>query len=57
MDKYAVISGARLLAIVRAKNYKTAVKKAATELAEEYMRRHRIRITKVASASLPDTGI
>lgn len=48
MNEYAVISGTSLICVVKARNPRSAAKKALARLAEEYKKRHNVKILKFA---------
>ena len=51
MKEYAVISGTSILCVVKARDFKTASKKAKDCLAKEYKETNNVKILKVASQS------
>ena len=51
MEEYAIISGSNILALVKAKNIRSAGKKAVRRLAEEYKRKYDVRILRFARKS------
>ena len=48
MKEYAVISGSSIICIVKARDFKSAAKKALVRLAQEYQRKYSVKIVRYA---------